>query len=175
MKTKQVLEVMKIFSWIIFIGLCIKAGALIISSFVSLFVNPEAAKDLYLGLDLSSLHDIKIRYYISMLSLIITLAVLKAHMFYLVIKLFSKINIENPFSVTVEHIISKISYEALSIGIIGKIAIEYNKWLVSHRGSASVAIDSGSNEYLFIAGILFIIAYIFKRGIEIQNENDLTI
>ena len=74
MKTKQVLGVMKIMSWIIFIGLCIKAGAFIISFGVSLFVNNEAAKDLYLGLDLSGLYNTNSWYYILMVSLVLILS-----------------------------------------------------------------------------------------------------
>jgi len=175
METKQVLAVMKIFTWIIFIGLCIKAGAIILSTIVSLFVNPEAAKDIYLGLDLSSLYELDMWYYISVLSLIIAVALLKAYIFYLVIKIFLKINIDNPFNMMVSDLISKMSYIALSIGIISKMAMEYNRWLVRHHGISPISFDFGSNEFLFMAGILFIIAYIFKRGIEIQSENELTI
>ncbi len=36
-------------------------------------------------------------------------------------------------------------------------------------------LDCGSSEFLFMAGIIFIIALIFKRGVEIQSENELTI
>jgi hypothetical protein len=31
------------------------------------------------------------------------------------------------------------------------------------------------DEYLFIAGMIYIISQIFKRGIEIQEENNLTV
>jgi hypothetical protein len=53
MKTNQILQILKVASWIMFIGLCIKTGAMIISFFVSLFINPEGAKDLYMGMNLS--------------------------------------------------------------------------------------------------------------------------
>jgi hypothetical protein len=33
----------------------------------------------------------------------------------------------------------------------------------------------GTGEFLFLAGIVFVIAQIFKRGIEIQTENELTV
>ena len=173
MKTKQILKVMKILSWIIFIGLCIKAGAIIISFFVSLFVNEVASKDLYLGLDLSEIYNSGIWQYVNVVSFIISIAILKAYLFYLVIKIFLKMNLEYPFSVAVAHLISKISYVLLSIGIIAIIANSYAKRLLN-RG-LSFRLNFESSEFLFMAGIIFIIALIFKRGIEIQQENNLTI
>lgn len=32
-----------------------------------------------------------------------------------------------------------------------------------------------SGEFIFLAGVIFIIAQIFKKGIELQSENELTI
>jgi hypothetical protein len=175
MKTKQVLSIMKVISWIIFIGLCIKAGALIISFFVSLFINSEAAKDLYLGLDLSSLYNFDSWYYISMVSLIISVAILKAYIFYLVIKIFLKFDINNPFSLEAVNLVYKISYIALGTGIISKVANSYKIFLTTHKVGANIPVSFGGDEFLFMAGILFIIAFLFKRGVELQQENDLTI
>ena len=173
MKTKQILELLKILSWVIFIGLCIKAGAIIISFAVSLFINTEAAKDLYLGLNLSQLNDYSNLYYICIVSFIITIALLKAYLFYLVIKIFKTINFHNPFNVVVGNLISKISYYAVVIAIIAIIANSYSDRLV--KKGINFNVTWGSSEFLFMAGLLYIIAVIFKRGIEIQQENELTI
>lgn len=175
MKTKQVLTIMKIISWIIFISLGVKAGAIIYSFFISLFVNPEAAKDLYLGVDLSLLYEFNNWYYISVLSLIITVEVLKAYIFYLVIKIFSKFDLNNPFTFNRANLISKISYVALATGVIAKISNLYNIWLITYRTGIHIPLDFGNEEFLFIAGILFIVAYIFKYGVKIQSENNLTV
>lgn len=173
MKTKQVLSIMKIISWIIFIGLCIKAGAIIITTFISFFINPEAARNLYLGLNMFNLYEFSHWYYLSMLFLIISILILKAYMFYLVIKIFSKIHINNPFSSNVAYLISKISYVALGIGVLSVIANSYKMWLM--KKGFSIPLDFGAAEFLLMSGILFIIASLFKRGVEIQSENDLTI
>jgi hypothetical protein len=175
MKTKQVLGIIKIISWIIFVGLCIKAGALIISSFVSFFVNHEAASDLYLGIDLSNLYEFNSWYYVSVLSLIITVALLKAYMFYLVIRIFLKFDLNNPFTTNTANLISKISYVALVTGVFAIISKNYIKWVTTHRVETPIPLDFGSEEFLFIAGILFIVAYIFNHGVKIQSENELTI
>jgi hypothetical protein len=32
-----------------------------------------------------------------------------------------------------------------------------------------------STAYIFMAAVIYVIAYIFSRGVEIQEENDLTV
>ncbi|WP_271765615.1 DUF2975 domain-containing protein [Aquimarina algiphila] len=173
MKTKQVLSAMKIISWVIFIGLCIKLGAILISGIISLFVNKEASQNLYLGLDLSNLYDFSVRYYIMLLSLIVSIIALKAYMFYLVIKFFLKIDFDKPFTSTIAKLTSNISYISLWAGLLAYFANRYSKWLL--KKGAVFEFDWGSSEFLFMAGIIFIIAFIFKRGVEIQSENELTV
>jgi hypothetical protein len=173
MTTKQVLEILKVVAWIIFIGLCIKTGAMVISVFISLFVNSKAAKDLYSGLDLSQIYALGLWHYVIMVFLIVIVSGLKAFLFYQVAKITSKINITHPFSVEVERVISKMSEIALQIGIISIITHVYSKWLL--KQNIHFTFEGESTEFLFLAGILFVIAVIFKRGIELQSENDLTI
>ena len=176
-KTKSVLQVMKALTWIVFIGLCIKVGAMLFSFFVSLFVNPEAAKDLYLGLNLSELFNFSKLHYVNMFILVIISPILKAYLFFLLIKVFSTINLKHPFSSTIRLLLSNISLVALSIGMSSVIAVSYYGWLYK-KGMLLYSLPrhiSGSSEFLFFAGIIFIISLIFKRGIEMQSENDLTV
>jgi hypothetical protein len=173
MKTKQVLKIMKVLSWIIFIGLCIKSGAILIVFLISLFVNNVASSDLYQGLDFSELYSFSRYHYSVFVALIILLSMIKAYLFYLVVKIFLKINFNKPFSLNVANLIIKISYVSLSIGIVAFVANIYNTWLISK--DAVTRLHWPVQEYLFMAGIIFIIAYVFKRGIEIQSENELTI
>ncbi len=171
--TNRVLSIMKIISRVVFIGLCIKTGVLLITSLFSLFMNPEAAGNLYLGLDLSEMYATNRWYYVNTLSFIVALSALKAYLFYLVTKIFLKFNLNHPFTPTVVSLIGKISHIALGIGVVALIAQSYSERLL-HRG---LEIDQnwGSEEFLFLAGIIFIIALVFKRGVEIQLENELTI
>lgn len=176
-KSKNLLYIFNLLSWLIFIGICIKTGAILISFIVSLFVNPDGASDLYLGLNLSELYNYSIGHYVSIVSILILLWGLKAYIFYIIIKIFSKINYAHPFSTGVNRLISTISYVALGVGIIAMITNNYSDW-VSTKG---VALDnlgdylSGGPEFLFMSIIIFFIAQVFKRGIEIQSENSLTI
>jgi len=176
-KTHELLIVMKVLTWLVFLGLCIKTGALIISFFVSEFINPLASKNLYLGFDLSNLKQFSNGHYSAMVLLIIVLSALKALMFYHVIKFFLRLNLMNPFSPDVAFLIKKISYVAFAIGTLSMIAIQYSRWL-SKNGVVFTGlmefIDSGA-AFLFFSGIIFIISLVFKKGIEIQTENELTV
>ncbi len=176
-ETNGILKIMHVLTWIIFIGACVKTGAILYSFFVSLFINPVGAENLYMGLNLSSLYAYNIEYYVNVMSLIIFLSGLKAYVIYLVIKIFLKINFVQPFSADVSLLISRISHVALGIGILTLIANSYCKWLMKRTvtlPSLQDYLGSGS-EFLLLAGIIFIIAQVFKRGIEIQSENELTV
>ena len=49
-KTKMLLMVVNILAWVVFIGLMINAGSVVISHFISIG-NAQAAKNLYGGMD----------------------------------------------------------------------------------------------------------------------------
>lgn len=170
--TKKILEILKVFAWIIFIGLCIKAGAVIISFIVSLF-NQEAVANLYLGQNLTEVYDSGFWPFLLTNSFLIILPALKAYMFYLVVQLLSGINLDQPFSQRVGSLLMNISRVALEIGIIAIIFNGYAKWLL--KNGTQFEFDGSSTEFLFLAGIVLVIAQIFKRGLELQNENELTV
>ncbi|MET3036721.1 DUF2975 domain-containing protein [Chryseobacterium sp. NRRL B-14859] len=176
MKTQKILSVLNVITWIIFIGSCIKAGALAFS-FTMTLVNSEGAKNLYEGLNLFELYQYNINSYKGMMSFIIFLAGYKAYLAFLVIKIFQKLNLEAPFNEGLMRLLTKISYSVLSIGLISLIAESYSKEFLKEGvqiGNIYDFIGSGA-DYLFFGGIIFIIAKVFKRGIEIQSENELTI
>lgn len=83
----------------------------------------------------------------------------------------------HPFSTEVSLLISRISYLALEIAIVTAVGNNYCIRLV-RRGADLLNLHEylgGAGEILFLGGIIFIIAQIFKTGIEIQSENELTI
>jgi hypothetical protein len=171
-----VLDVLNVVSWIIFIGLCIEAGALLFNFIYTLF-RPVATHNVYKGLDLSELYENQFSHYVGVMSFAIVLAVLKAYLFYLVVKIFLKLNLVNPFSSEIAKLIEKISYEAFAIGIVSAVAHQYTMRLiksgyeVSHIGEYWNDIAA----FLMMAAIVYIISKIFNKGIELQNETDLTI
>ncbi len=170
--TRQVLSVMQIITWIAYIGLCIKTGAILISFGVS-FVNPEAAKNIYKGLDLDSLRQVNLAYYVSLVSFIVAILMMKAHVFYLVTKILSKITLANPFKMDVAQTLEQISYVLLGAWVVGLLSRAYTSWLLKRTGEVFDSVST--DDFLFMAGLVFIISQVFKRGVEIQTENELTV
>lgn len=168
-----ILKVVHVMFWIAFIGLCIKTGAILTSFFVSLFVNDIAAGNLYLGLDLTEVFTFSKTYYIYIVSLLVTLTGLKAYIGYLIIKFFLKFNLEKPFDAALTPIFMKISHVALTTGLLALVANGYSKWLI--KKGTSIPVDWSGNEILFFAGVIYLLALVFKRGTELQTENDLTV
>lgn len=178
MKTDQILKLMKFIFWVIFINLCLRTGSFIYQFFHGLFIDLEGSKSIYLNLDLSEHSQLSTNsYYITVMTLIIIPCAVKAYLAYLVTKIFTKINFNNPFNIITSKLLIKISYVALATGILVLISNGYNMWLYK-RDFLSILTElyeAGSGEFLFLGAIIFIIAQIFKKGTEIQSENELTI
>jgi hypothetical protein len=163
-------------AWIIFVGLCIEAGALLVNFVFSLY-NPAVLKNLYQKLDLSAMYEQSVGTFYSMYAFILIIAFFKAGLFYDVIKLVSKLDLDRPFSSFVSKKITSISYITFMIGLVSFVARQTAKNL-SHKGYDVNSLNDfwvDSQAYILMAGVIYAIAMIFKRGIEIQNENDSTI
>ena len=175
-KNDAILKVLHVVSWIAFIELCIEAGALIFNFVYALF-KPIASHNIYKGLDLSEMYANHFPQFIGVMSFVVALVILKAYLFYLVVKIFQKLNLVKPFDVEISKLIEKISYEAIAIAVVSLIAHQYTKRLIQNGYEVS-HVDKYWNDtaaFLMMAAILFIISQVFKKGIELQNENDLTV
>lgn len=163
-------------AWTIFVGLCIEAGAMIVNFVYSVF-KPSVVGNLYQKLDLSSLYQQSQWTYYGMYSFVISISVLKAVLFYIVIELLLKLDLAKPFSSFAAKKIVQISYFTFSIGILSLIARQTAKNLSKH----GYEIDKlsqfwvDSQAYILMAAVIYVIATIFKKGVDIQNENDLTV
>ena len=165
-----------IVAWVIFVGLCIEAGALIVNFIFSLF-KPEFVQNLYQKLDLSQMYHLNKWVFFGVYGFILVISILKACLFYVVIKLLTKLDLLKPFSTYVADKITKISYYTLSIGLISYMAQQTTKNL-PHYGFEIDTLNqfwADSQAWILMAAVIYVIATIFSRGIEIQNENDLTV
>ena len=165
-----------IVAWIIFVGLCIEAGGLAVNFVFSLF-KPEFVQNLYQKLDLSQMYNRSQWAFFKMYSFILVISFLKAYLFYVVIRLLSKLNLAKPFNSYVADQITKISYYTLSIGLISYIAQQTAKYLQSRGFEIDILNQflADSQAYILMAAVIYVIATIFSRGVEMQNENDLTV
>ena len=69
--------------------------------------------------------------------------------------------------------IVNISYTITFIWGLSFVVNFFDKWAALSIGLETQFEVIG--EFLFIAGLVYLIGNIFKRGVEIQNENKLTI
>lgn len=172
LRTKQILSIMQVLTWIAFIGLLINAGAILTSYIVSC-IYPEASKNLYMGLNLHILSQANFWDYTKSVSFMVVLLCMKAYVSFLVIKALSQVNLQNPFNLEVVQIIEKISYVLVGICLMGILSNVHSDRLLKSTGINQE--EFAVEEFIFIAGLVFIISQIFKRGVEIQAENDLTV
>lgn len=165
-----------IVAWLIFVGLSIEAGGLIVNFFFSLY-KPEFVQNLYQKLDLTAMYKDSRLAFFGIYSFILTISILKACLFYIVISLMHKMDLSKPFNTFVARQISLISYYTLSIGLLSYIARQLVKNLM-HYGFVTDNLNqfwADSEAFILMAAIIYIIATIFSKGVEIQNENDLTV
>jgi hypothetical protein len=167
---------LKIVSWVIFVGLCIDAGGLLVNFFFSLY-NPEYVHKLYQKLDLSEMYERSKWAFFSMYSFILFIAILKAYLFYIVISLMHKIDLSEPFNSFVSKQISQISYYTLSIGVFSYIARQSARNL-QHHGYTIDSLNqfwADSQAFILMAAVIYFIAVIFSKGVENQEELNETV
>ena len=170
-KTEKLLTIMNILAWIVFIGLLIVAGSIMICYFVSIR-NPQAAKDLYKGMDLSAYRQISFGHYTFVVGYKVILYITQAYIAFLMTRLLSRLNIIRPFNAEVVKLMQKISY---SILCVWAVAMVHNIHVAILEKSYGVVATYISGDSIFLAGIVYILAQMFKRGAEIQSENELTV
>ena len=73
-----------IVAWLIFVGISIEAGGLIVNYFFSLY-KPEFLQNLYQKLDLTEMYKVSKWNFFAIYSFILSIAILKAVLFYVVI------------------------------------------------------------------------------------------
>jgi hypothetical protein len=175
-KSAFIVKLLKFVIWIIFIGLCIQTGTLLFNYLFSLF-NPIATHNLHQGLNLSALYSAAPALYSVLMLLIVAVYASKAFTFYLLIKLITKLNLASPFSNEIAQGIMRVSFSVLTAGILGLAAHIVSKIAtaipISIASSAHYWNDYSA--YLLMSAVVFLIAVIFRKGIELQHENDLTI
>ncbi len=165
-----------IVAWVIFVGLCVEAGGLIVNFFFSLY-RPEFVQNLYQKLDLSEMFEKSRWAFFGMYSFVLAITILKACLFYVVIELMQKMDLSKPFSTFISDRISVIGHFTLSLGLLGYIAEQSAKNLM-HHGFDTTHLDpfwTDSQAFILMGAVIYIIAAVFKKGADIQNENDLTV
>jgi cytochrome c biogenesis factor len=176
----QILKVLHIVSWIIFIGLCVNAGGVLFNAFFALYINPIASRNFWQTINLGQLYDFDKGYFLAFTLLMVIVAVLKAILFYLIVKLLHDKNLDlnQPFNNKMTRFVANVAYLSLGISFFSKWGEDQTQWLIEKSVQMPTIqdLDLGGADVWFFMGIIFwVLKQLFKRGEAIQTENDLTI
>lgn len=172
MKTEQILSLLRVGAWIVYIGAIIRTGVLAVG-YGHAYISGEI--DFHSASGWPSLW---------IFSLLLTILILHVQIWERIKNILTEINLKNPFTMLTAHRLISTGYLLLSIWIISFLGKNYLHYLqkslvgstefMQSFGYAQAGFDADS-VYLLNAGIVYIIAQIFKRGVELQQENELTI
>lgn len=178
--TTTMLKILYLLSWIIFIGLCIEAGGFLTNTIYTLAVDSKHASHFWAKLDFSELYRFSSNHFVVITVQICIISILKALLFYCIVKVLhdKKLNLTQPFNTAIGKFISNMAYITLFIGFFSMWSKNYINWIESKNvviPNIELLKIGGADVWLFMGIVLLVIAQIFKKGIEIQKENELTI
>lgn len=179
-KTNFTFKLLNVVSWILFIGLCIEAGGFLFNTLFTLLYEPAGASKFWREVNLSALYYYNQSFYVTETALLIIVAILKAVMFYSIVHIFhnKKLNLAKPFNEKIGRFISNLAYLSIGIGLFCFWGAKFTQSLMS-QGLSMPDLEhlrfSGADVWLFMGVILLVFANIFKKGVELQIENELTV
>lgn len=178
--TRQILRVLEVFSWILFIGLCVQAGGVIFSALYAAFFNPDAAAGFWEKADLSELYAYDRGHFLALALIIAIASILKALLFYGIVRVFTRkeLSMKQPFTGRVTRFVLTSAFISLGIGFFCHYGVHYVAGLagkgIRMPDLSTLHID-GADVWFLMAVVLFVIAQVIKRGVEMQEENELTV
>lgn len=171
---------MLVLSWLIFIGLCMELFGLLFYGIMKNVLTPESAGKIWTIVDINALYQADKGWFGVMMLFITIVAALKVVMFYLILQLLhhKTLDLSKPFSEVMSRFVKRLAFLALGIGLFSNWGYSYAEWLISTGYTLPSLLDIkllGADIWLFMGIVLLVIAHMFKRGMEIQMENELTI
>jgi uncharacterized membrane protein len=161
-----------VLAWLACFGFIIKAGAIIISYAVSIG-NPDGAKNLYMGLNFSEIRQYDFWHYTGTVLMMVIIILAEAFIAFLVTRVLSKIKMAKPFSPEVSKVLETMSSVILLTWVAAMLYNGQQAWLA--KNIAGMQANYISGEFILLAGVVFVLAQIFKKGVELQTENELTV
>ena len=175
MKTKTILTVLKYLALLGGVKYSIEFGGQL-TSFVASFINPDWAKRTYeVNLDILGIREHSSWYYGLAMCILIVASALKATVWYVVFGLLSKLKLQTPFSMDVEKKLESVAFLLLGVWVVSSFVWKTYVHYLSKDLGMQLPVTNNGDEYFFIAGIVYIMSQVFKRGIEMQEENQLTV
>ena len=171
-KTQTILVVMNVLAWLTFIGIMIEACGILVAYGVGA-AKPSMASKMYKASDWNNLREFDFWYYTAIITLKAAILIIEAFTAYMVIKVLSTIKITNPFTMDVAKRLENIAYMLILAWVAVLLYNGQVKWL--SKQVAGLQEQLLSPDFIIYAGLVFVISQIFKKGVEIQSENELTV
>ncbi len=172
MKTERILQIMRVGAWIVYIGAIIRSVMLVVA---------------FVMANLSGKNEFYSRHFwpaLSIFSLLWAITILHVQVWEKVKDILTEINLGNPFTMITAHRLINTGYLLLAIWVVSFIGKNYLHYLQKSLAGTTEFLQSfnyaqtsfdADGVYLLNAGIVYIIAQVFRRGVELQQENELTI
>jgi hypothetical protein len=181
-QTEKILNVLRIIAWIGYVGWLIIFGILIIMAFFGFLTsNFEFTKYPKISIQGSeiTLKIFREKYpiqFIAFVGIVILETFLVVKIWEVAKNTLTEINLKHPFSYSTAAMIEKISYLIFSIWLLELFGTAYGRYIQTLFTDITVKFTLSTEfSYLFMAGIIYLISQIFKRGVELQEENELTV
>lgn len=179
-RTDLLLKVLNVISWIIFVGVSIDAGGVLSNTVYAICVNPSLTSHFWNFIDLSNLYELNQVAFRVLTTIMSLVTLLKATLFFFILKIFhdKKLDLSNPFTQKFKKYINQIAYCGLAIGVLSKLGGDLVIWALSQNVSLPELEKlkiGGADVWLLMGFVILVFAIIFKKGIELQSENDLTV
>lgn len=160
------------FAWIGFITTTLYAGGSLFTLIMGVLYGGHMGEPSQVAI-MESIRQFSVWHYAIFGSYTVALFVLKASLLFYLIRFLSRMNPADPFNREIARILEKISYALVWATIIVLLHDIHGAWL-----SASVKPFPefwGFDNYLFVTGLVYVIAKVFKRGVALQSEKDLIV
>lgn len=178
--SKTVLLVLNILSWMIFVGLAIDTCGYLTNAIYVLAVDPTYASQFWNRLDLSALIVFDRIWFGVIMFHVVIVGLLKVFLFWSIVRLltYNQFDVTKPFSKRMGRFVLGLAYYSFAIAFFSMWARKNIGWMIA-QGIAMPTDEqfniTGADVWIFMGVVLLVIASIFKRGVELQSENDLTI
>ncbi|HLP93232.1 MAG TPA: DUF2975 domain-containing protein [Saprospiraceae bacterium] len=171
MKTEKILMILRVLAWVTLVGYAVNFVAQLFRFGWKVLSQtpPGSAETMASSLTQDNLWD-----YVRVMSFILVLSGMFVYLWYWVTKLLSGMSLSNPFTMEVAQKMEGIAYILFNIWVVSMIGSQVTRH-ISLDIDGSWDVVQVSTEFLLIAGIVYIISQVYKHGVALQQEQDLTI
>ncbi len=171
--TPSIIDVLKVATWILYGGSIVYFSLLLIHTMAHLLFY-DSFPTLKLITDLPDLRQKDLSDFIGITSILLFSASLHISLWKKVKSVLEKVNLQNPFSIKMVKRMEQIAFIMLGIYVVGYLGDSYAKQL--SKTFDNIDIDLSKDMlYAFNAGIIYVFSQVMKRGLELQEEQNLTI